>query len=74
MAKKKEKFKALNIEPISIENEYKTMSLLKELCEDKLSKYPNTYEHDLQLLKDPNLTYNQRNCILYRSSEKRVNS
>ena len=55
-----------------IENEIMALKLLKKFCMERLSKYPETYEEDLELLKKPTLTFNERNCILFRSSEKKV--
>ena len=69
---KKNDFRALNLEPISKENEEMALNLLKKVCEETLAKYPETYENDLELLKKPTLTFNEKNCILYRSSEKKV--
>lgn len=37
-----------------------------------LEKYPNTLEQDYELLKDETLTFNQRNCVLFRSGEKEI--
>ena len=37
-----------------------------------LSKYPTTYEEDMQILQNPDLTFNNRNCVLMRSGEKAI--
>jgi hypothetical protein len=42
------------------------------MCEVALKKYPNTLEQDYELLKDPGLTFNQRNCALFTSGEKEI--
>lgn len=42
------------------------------MCEVALKKYPNTLEQDYELLKDPGLTFNQRNCVLFTSGEKEI--
>ncbi len=65
-------FKALSIPPLSKENEEKALSFLKRLCEENLAKFPETLEHDMELLKKGQLTYNERNCIILRAGEKRV--
>ncbi len=66
-------FKAQNVPPLSAENEEKAMETLKLLCEQNLAKFPDPVERDVELLKAGGLTYNERNCILFRMSEKRVN-
>ena len=42
------------------------------MAEECLSRYPNTYEEDLVILERDNLTFNERNCVLYRSGEKEI--
>jgi hypothetical protein len=41
-----------------------------------MKKYPTTFEEDVALLKkddaEKNLTYNQRNCLVIRHSEKMI--
>ena len=37
-----------------------------------LEKYPTTLEEDLKILEREDLTFNQRNCVLYRSGEKKI--
>ena len=37
-----------------------------------LARYPQAYEEDMELLKNPNLSFNERNCILFRSGEKEI--
>jgi hypothetical protein len=38
-----------------------------------LTKYPTTYEEDVKLLSSSTwLTFNQKNCIHLRMSEKRI--
>jgi len=34
--------------------------------------YPSTLEEDVEILKDESLTYNQRNCVLFRLGEKEI--
>jgi hypothetical protein len=57
---------------ISIENEKKMLQKLKEIATKCLSKFPQTYEDDVQQLANKSLTYNERNCLVYRSGEKKV--
>ena len=63
-------FKAKKIPMISKENEIKVLKTLKLLCRDSLYDYPTTIEEDIELLKDDKLTFNQRNCIIFRKGEK----
>ncbi len=64
--------KKLMVPPISQENERKALELLKRLCSEQLKQYPTNYEEDVKLLEDRKLTCNQRNCIVFRASEKKV--
>ena len=57
---------------ISIDNEKKMLRRLKSIAENRLSEYPETYDEDLKLLKNADLTFNQRNCIVFRMGEKKV--
>ena len=62
-----------NTPPISIENERKVLHRIQELAQQQLAKYPNTYEEDLKILaENKSLTYNNRNAVLMRSGEKKV--
>ena len=45
--------------------------------EEALARYPTTLKEDMAILekddkKEETLTYNQRNCVLYRSGEKEI--
>lgn len=42
------------------------------MCAEGLARYPTSYEEDMELLKRPNLTFNERNCVLFRSGEKEI--
>ena len=42
------------------------------MAQEALDKYQNSYEEDLEILKDETLTFNQRNCVLFRSGEKEI--
>eukprot|EP00826_Nyctotherus_ovalis_P028224 TRINITY_DN2228_c0_g1_i8.p1 TRINITY_DN2228_c0_g1~~TRINITY_DN2228_c0_g1_i8.p1 ORF type:complete len:164 (+),score=43.51 TRINITY_DN2228_c0_g1_i8:455-946(+) len=67
--------KKWRLPPITISNELLLLKELRILAEDSLKKYPQTYEEDVELLKErEKLTFNQRNCIIYRMGEKKVNS
>ena len=55
---------------ISLENEKLTLQLLTDICSEQLKYYPTTAEEDERMLKGNSLTYNQRNCIMFRASEK----
>ena len=46
--------------------------MLLEQCKQNLNEFPDSFEHDLEILKKDNLTYNERNCIILRVGEKRV--
>lgn len=69
-------FKAKNIKPWGLENEIKVWRRIDSLVDASLAKYETTYQEDLDLLaKDDQekcLTYNQRNCVLFRSGEKKI--
>jgi pantothenate synthetase len=40
------------------------------LAKEAYDKYPRTYEEDMKELERTDLTFNQRNCLLYTSGEK----
>lgn len=42
------------------------------MAQDSYEKYKNPYEEDLEILKDDKLTFNLRNCVLFRSGEKEI--
>ena len=65
-------FKADNIKPVSIALEKRVFAHVKQLCEVALSKFPNSLEKDYELLKLDTLTFNESNCILFRSGEKEI--
>ena len=65
-------FTADKISGQSVANEKKVWGSIKELCEQALQKYPTTWEQDNEILKDESLTFNQRNCVLFRSGEKEI--
>ena len=58
---------------ISIENEKKMLNRLKKIAETNLKVYPQTYEEDAKIMQnEKSLTFNQRNCIIFRMGEKKV--
>ena len=56
----------------SIANECAALILLKNTCENMLSKYETTLEEDKRILEEQALTYNEKNCIVLRMGEKEV--
>ena len=42
------------------------------MSEEALAAYPQTLEEDMEILKRDNLTFNERNCVLFRSGEKEI--
>lgn len=60
------------IGPISVNNEHAVLAALADACRQALGRFDTTLEHDVDLLKDPLLYGNARNCVLVRSGEKRV--
>ena len=42
------------------------------MAAEGLSRYPQTLEEDLEILKRTDLTFNQRNTVLFRSGEKEI--
>ena len=65
-------FKADNIKPQSVALERRVFLSIKSLCQVALDKYPNSLEKDYELLKLDSLTFNERNCVLFRSGEKEI--
>lgn len=49
------------------------MQKLQALCAEGILAYPNSMEEDKEILDNrQDLTFNQRNCILYRYGEKKI--
>lgn len=65
-------FKAEKVLPQSVKLEIKIFETIKQLCQTALDKYPNNLEQDYELLKDESLSFNLRNCVLFRSGEKEI--
>ena len=61
-----------NTEEKLIENEKKCMNKIIELFENILHKYSTSINEDKELLKDKNLSFNIRNCIIMRIGEKEI--
>lgn len=57
---------------ISRRNERRIFERIIELSSIALDIYPHTLEEDREILKDESLTFNQRNCVLFRSGEKEI--
>lgn len=65
-------FKGENIKPQSISLEKRVFAQIKSLCQIALEKYPNSLQKDYELLLDETLSFNERNCVLFRSGEKEI--
>ena len=57
---------------ISRNNERRVWQAIKALAVLGLSRYPGTYDEDKEILKRTDLTFNERNCALFRSGEKEI--
>lgn len=55
---------------VDTDTEVRTLYRLKSYCEEALAKYPTTLQDDLDLLSkddtDKFLSFNERNCVLFR--------
>ncbi|WP_224367571.1 SET domain-containing histone-lysine N-methyltransferase [Hyalangium versicolor] len=56
--------------PLSPSNEAQVLLTLSSACAARLALYETSVEEDTRLLQDPNLPWNDRNCILLRRGEK----
>lgn len=66
-------FKAKDLPPLSIRNERKVLEKIYKLSKESYDKYETTLEEDLKILEErTDLTFNERNCVLYRSGEKQI--
>ena len=62
-----------SIPVISLENEKKSLEMLLSNVKERLSRFNDSYESDMEELKqNQNLSYNERNCMIIRSDEKRI--
>ena len=62
----------LRVPMLSIENERGALKRLKAIAKKCLPGYPDSYDTDMELLKKTDLTFNERNIIIFRSDEKRI--
>ena len=61
---------------MSLQNELRVLQSINKMCTEGLNKYPTTLRTDMEILyaDDVNseLTFNQRNCVLFRVGEKEI--
>jgi histone-lysine N-methyltransferase SETD3 len=60
------------LEPLSVDNEARTLELLALMCKARLMSFPTSLEEDERLLREESLSPNIRNCVLLRHEEKRL--
>ncbi|MDR3737337.1 MAG: SET domain-containing histone-lysine N-methyltransferase [Acidobacteriaceae bacterium] len=66
-------YQGTNIPPISIENERQVLNRIGAQSMFLLKRYATSYEEDLKILETKkDMTFNERNCVLMRSGEKKV--
>ena len=65
-------FQGDEIPLISKKNELATWKLIMGYCSEGLEQYPSTKEEDEEILKREDLTFNMRNCVLFRHGEKEI--
>uniref|UniRef100_A0A7S3N3N8 Rubisco LSMT substrate-binding domain-containing protein n=1 Tax=Strombidium inclinatum TaxID=197538 RepID=A0A7S3N3N8_9SPIT len=69
-------FKGTSLKPVSLVNELKVWGRVEELARESLERYPSSLEDDRTLLaeddKESKLSYNERNCVLFRVGEKEI--
>jgi len=69
-------WKAENLGVISRENEKRVLAHIKKLCVEALKKYQHSMQQDITILaeddKDQKLSFNLRNCVLFRLGEKEI--
>jgi len=56
----------------NLHNELLVWVFLKDLCLEKLPLYQTTLEQDIEILKQDDITFNKRNCVLIRKGEKEI--
>jgi protein-histidine N-methyltransferase len=59
-------------EPLSPSNEAQVLLALAGACKAHLAGYETSLEEDARLLKEGNLSWNDRNCIIVRMGEKQI--
>ena len=67
-------FTADQIPPTDSKLERKVWEEVKVLCVTALAKFPTSAEKDLEILeeKERQLSFNERNCVLFRYGEKEI--
>ena len=70
-------FNADQVPTISKRNERRVWERIRAMSQEALARYPHTLEEDMEMLNQDtpeysNLTFNGRNCILFRSGEKEI--
>lgn len=61
------------VEPITKELEISVLKEISRLCLSALAEYPTTEKEDQEILNTTkSLTFNERNCIILRMSEKKI--
>lgn len=70
------KWRAENVSAFSAENESKVLAWINTESKKALNEYPQSLKEDLEIIeKDDHasyLTFNQRNCVLFRIGEKEI--
>ncbi|WP_224242402.1 SET domain-containing histone-lysine N-methyltransferase [Hyalangium gracile] len=59
-------------EPLSQRNELQVLRALGTSCAQRLALYETSVEEDTRLLRQENLSWTARNCILLRQGEKQI--
>ena len=57
---------------MSLRNERKVLEKVLKLAKELYEKYPTSLAEDQKILEDTELTFNQRNCVLFREGEKKI--
>ncbi len=67
-------FKGTSLKPISLASELKVWVRVEEMAKESLEQYPTSLAEDRALLAkdDEKLSYNERNCVLFRVGEKEI--
>ena len=65
-------FQADDVPTISKRNERKVWETIKAMSQEGLERYPTTLQEDMEILQRDDLSFNTRNCTLFRSGEKEI--
>jgi hypothetical protein len=57
---------------LGLENERRVWDHIKHVLVGHLEAFDSTIAEDEEILKNTNLTFNERNCVLYRKGEKQT--